>query len=551
MIEGIKPPVFKRLSSDPNISIGIALDPNDTLFNNRFLLYDWGTYYRPFDFDSELKSAVAWHYIARSSPKILFGQLDSFKEALEESRLNEATKENLKTKVQILKNRDPSEYNEVLARIRWNVQSSWLIACQDNLETRIFVQGYAAQLKSALIKRSRALSKRNIPGTFYPVDMDYEVPIGFYVPNSETNKAYDIFDQSLDNTERLEEYFSDFDKKYFSNFDREEVLFKIIRNNDVSLLWRAVNSFIKKENDSERAELIAELLARSLKHRPACAEILLQIAGEWSVRPLLLFFKEGNSFQEALDDFLLDYAQINFDQKSYQQCIEYALAQPNLKQLDVLLSQETLFQGILKDKHFISSNALLSVNNAIKTFLRENPIPWPVILKLNDLSFELFNVNFLRKTSEEITTKFTEDREEFKTSLRQAMESSSEDENIIFEAFTKLDQLIRSVLDLCTQDEFKSIKDKSKMLGGLMDYCLNIYTQDADYFDLSELSKRYDDTISLLQDLHRNFPVGLMPSFFNPEKKLKNAIDGIIKTSGSGDPKVLDDPNRPSTSQRT
>jgi hypothetical protein len=558
--ESVKQSVFKFLSDKSKVLIGAAVDPGDTLFNDRFLLYDWDTYKRPFDFDNKQEADIYWHKLS-DVPRILYDQLGSFKQALEQSR-SDKTKEDrtikrkLEEKAHNLNKRDPTGYNEVLARIRWNVQSSWLIAFDNDIETRIFIQGYAAQLKSALIKRSSALSKRNVSETFYPVDMDYEVPIRFYLPGCRNdNEIYDIFDQSLDKTEGLKQY------SYNLRIDKK-ILFEIIHNNDTSLLWCAVNLFLKNARDSERANLVAALLARSLQNnQPACAEILLQIAEERSIRPLLLFLNKDDSFKEILNNFLLDYTQINFNlnfnQKSYQQCLEYAVAQLNLKLLDILFSQETLFQEMLEDEHFISSNALLPVNNSIKTFLQENSIPWPVILKLNDLSFESFNVNSLRKIlKKEEITKFKEDREKLKISvLKKIMPSHKKqeqgtskdekitDENITLETFVKLDQLIRSVLDLSAQD--KNIKDTpKKMLEGLIDYCLNIYI-DSNHSDLSE---RYNTTISLLENLHSNLSVGHMPSFFNPEKRLANAIDRIIKDR----PIIVasvSDLNRPSTSR--
>jgi hypothetical protein len=133
--------------------VGFIFKPLTDLIN-RIFIYDTGTVNRPYEFDT---AEEAEGYFTRSVhyyPRTLFKTLQELKQN---------TANNLKN------------YNEVLARLKWDINTSSIGIFSDTFEARCIAQFYAKLTYQRLLCQYREL------GLTLP--QDYQVPIVFYLPD--------------------------------------------------------------------------------------------------------------------------------------------------------------------------------------------------------------------------------------------------------------------------------------------------------------------------------------------------------------------------------
>lgn len=146
------------------VAAGVGLDPQEALIN-RIFSQGCASYERPYEFND------------RESPRfssILFKTLEDLLNYLHRLPVDKIAKP-----------------NEVLARIRWDLESSVVHIFADNLESRALAQYYAAVLKEYAKVRAHKL--------MLPWSDEYNPPIIFYVPGSSRHlTAYLVEEQTRD-----------------------------------------------------------------------------------------------------------------------------------------------------------------------------------------------------------------------------------------------------------------------------------------------------------------------------------------------------------------
>lgn len=187
------PLVFGGFDKRNNKSVGVLLDVKDVLFSDRLYTYDGGTVGRPYDFDDFFSADL---YFKNKSGNVLFSQakLDEFKKQIKDKN-------------------NAGKYNEVLARLRWNLDgTSKVFINSDTLEARLLAIEYARIIKAHL--KQQGLCRD-----------DYIVPICFYMPNSPSLnfKEYTRIEQGMDKIEAARVYASD-PHTHYQNNDYEFLL---------------------------------------------------------------------------------------------------------------------------------------------------------------------------------------------------------------------------------------------------------------------------------------------------------------------------------------
>lgn len=156
----VLPPAFGHTRDNRRDKlVGVMIDLEDALIN-RFFIYDGGTVSRPYDFDNKKDADEYFETKVRAKEAILFDNQAAFENAI-------AKRKNGKAPV----------YNEVLARLRWNLNgSSKIFIGSDTLEARLLAQEYAR----LLLNRLREQAKEN----GLELNKNYYVPICFYLPDN-------------------------------------------------------------------------------------------------------------------------------------------------------------------------------------------------------------------------------------------------------------------------------------------------------------------------------------------------------------------------------
>ena len=157
--DNIFPPVFGHTRERRNRLVGVMIDLKDALINRRFI-YDGGTVTRPYDFDNE-EDAKRYFETKVNGPKpMLFADQEGFEKAIADR-----------------KDGQMPMHNEVLARLRWNLDgSSKIFIGSDTLEARLLAIEYAR----ILLNRLRQQAAEN--GTVW--NPNYSIPICFYLPEA-------------------------------------------------------------------------------------------------------------------------------------------------------------------------------------------------------------------------------------------------------------------------------------------------------------------------------------------------------------------------------
>ncbi len=185
------PPIFGHAKRGARL-VGAIIPEEDVLYSNRLYIYDGGTVTRGYD-ENQLPKAEA--YASKRIGKILFSatDVDNFKRVIVEKH--------------------PTEFNEVLVRIRLNPDNFSLFIGSDNLESRLIAVEYARYAESYLIKHK--LMPEN-----------YKIPICFFDPsNPEFHlKEYTQDEKILDTIEAYQHAGGDKYYEYLKNFEYEHLL---------------------------------------------------------------------------------------------------------------------------------------------------------------------------------------------------------------------------------------------------------------------------------------------------------------------------------------
>ncbi len=140
---------------------------------SRLIKDDTGTLYRPYDFNTK---ALAEAYLVKMQGK-LFSDIESFMQAL----------------------RTNVTYNEVLARLYFDLQSSCIAVTMDNFSSRCAAQFLAQETLRALGCRYERTVGYGRPEPSFEVPPDYTVPIIYYLPGNAKNfQTYLLEDQIVD-----------------------------------------------------------------------------------------------------------------------------------------------------------------------------------------------------------------------------------------------------------------------------------------------------------------------------------------------------------------
>jgi ankyrin repeat protein len=173
-----KEPIFGHGRRQKKL-VGFIFKPLKDLIN-RIFIYDTGTINRPYEFDT---AEGAKSYFTRSvnhHPKTLFKTLQELKDNTVNNTKN---------------------YNEVLARLKWDINTSSVGIFSDTFEARCIAQYYAKLTYQRLLCQYREL------GLTLP--QDYQVPIVFYLPGSDLNWQVYSAEQQANDKIKAEKIFSD------------------------------------------------------------------------------------------------------------------------------------------------------------------------------------------------------------------------------------------------------------------------------------------------------------------------------------------------------
>ena len=174
--ERVIPPVFgHQRANRADKLVGVIIDLDDALFNRMFI-YDGGTVNRPYDFATRSDAENYYKNKFNANEPVLYNDRIKFEKAIATRTANGKT-----------------VYNEVLARLRWNLNgTSKIFIASDTLEARLLAQEYAR----LLLNRLRAQAREN-GAELHP---DYFVPICFYLPGNAAKHGtnYDFVQQQQD-----------------------------------------------------------------------------------------------------------------------------------------------------------------------------------------------------------------------------------------------------------------------------------------------------------------------------------------------------------------
>jgi ankyrin repeat protein len=189
-------PIFGHVAFRRNKLVGYMFKPSKLI--NRIFFKDMGTINRPYEFDT-LQEAEAYF-----NQKVLDPTPTMFKTLAE-------------LKQHIIK--DKTSHNEVLARLKWDVNTSCIAIFSDTIEARCIAQFYAKLTYRRLLYQYRELNQT--------LPQDYKVPIIFYLPGSPLNWQIYSTEQQANDKIKAEAMFSD-EAKIKEAFDQNNFEFLLL-----------------------------------------------------------------------------------------------------------------------------------------------------------------------------------------------------------------------------------------------------------------------------------------------------------------------------------
>lgn len=321
---------------------------------NRMFIYDGGTVGRPYDFDT---AEEANKYYEEKVGEVLFSDLAKFIKRLLEVKNQESL-------------------NEVLARLRWNLDgSTGVCIASDTLEARLLAIEYARTMRNFLKAQYREL------GLKFPVA--YQVPIKFYCRDKQGPlfKDYSLDQQLVDKQEAISAFYkNNYGSSYehLLAFDDSHVAFEFHKNyrdldeffsgryliNDVLRLsyFHIAEFLIEKDNNFNRTK---EIIGKWLLNDSFFENLIL------NNKILILDWLRRSGCKFSFNGFLrtkLREQQFNYEDLSMLAYIlQYWTAEQYLGEGDVIFLEKALNRAI-RDRHrtFIDSlKAFLKINRKV------------------------------------------------------------------------------------------------------------------------------------------------------------------------------------------
>jgi len=248
--------------------VGYAFSRHNPMIN-RVFKYDNGTVNRPYEFDT-YEDAI--NYLAKKTDPvqpILFSSLEELEKHI-------AGKD--------------ETYTEVLAHLKWEMESSAVCIYSDTFEARCIAQFRAKKLQARLKKWYQELGQ--------PWDETYEVPILFYIPNSEKEwTVYTKAEQMQDRKDANEIYLDE--EKLKNKLEAGDYDFLLLVNNPDYVFWLEVNGRPLLEDLLRRKQfhIVESLLIR------ANEEMIEQYFHKISLRDLSV----RGYFEFMIDNYLVAF----------------------------------------------------------------------------------------------------------------------------------------------------------------------------------------------------------------------------------------------------
>ena len=200
VLKDVQPPVYGHNKERERKLVAVAIHKKDILPSKRLYIYDGGTINRPYDFYTQTDAETYYKNKVASNDPILFAKMKPFKKAIQQPQHKD-------------------KYNEVLVRARWNTDSSHILIASDSLEARLIAQDRARILRNRLKEQAKESGDE--------WDENYQVPIGFYMPDSPQHmRTYTRKQQAKDKKEALDIYAANASRRTikYSNNDYEFLL---------------------------------------------------------------------------------------------------------------------------------------------------------------------------------------------------------------------------------------------------------------------------------------------------------------------------------------
>jgi hypothetical protein len=197
-----------------NKLVGYIFKPPKNLINRIFFM-DMGTVNRPYEFN-DLKEAEAYfNRRVNSTRPTMFKTLSDLKKYIAN---------------------DSRFHNEVLARLKWNINTSCVAIFSDTFEARCIAQFYAKLTYQRLVSQYRDLN-RQLP-------QDYQVPIVFYLPEQQVDnwQIYSVEQQSNDKI-KAEEIFAD-ETKIKQAFEQNNFEFLLLLDDLENLVYQDLSILV-------------------------------------------------------------------------------------------------------------------------------------------------------------------------------------------------------------------------------------------------------------------------------------------------------------------
>lgn len=254
VFKDVQAPVFGHGKTRSDKLAGFVFLPHpDTLFN-RFFLHDGGTVDRPFEADTEKKANEYYQSKVKGEHPILFGNEYDFKRAAAQNK---------------------TKYNEVLARIKWNIRTSGAAIFSDTFAARCIAQTYAKLMYERVVTQYQEMNSF--------LDSDYQVPIYYYFPEKDNHwMRYTDFQQQQD-IKLADDIMTD-PNKIKDLFSRKEYEFLLIQSDPDRALSLTCNDLpIILHLMTEGLFVFEEILFNrtSLKQKQSFDQYLLEQAGQY------------------------------------------------------------------------------------------------------------------------------------------------------------------------------------------------------------------------------------------------------------------------------
>jgi hypothetical protein len=197
-----------------NKLVGYIFKPPKNLINRIFFM-DMGTVNRPYEFNDLKEAEDYFNRRVNSTRPTMFRTLSDLKKYIAN---------------------DSKFHNEVLARLKWNINTSCVAIFSDTFEARCIAQFYARLTYQRLVSQYRDLNRR--------LPQDYQVPIVFYLPEQQVDnwQVYSVEQQSNDKI-KAEEISAD-ETKIKQAFEQNNFEFLLLLDDLENLVYQDLSLLV-------------------------------------------------------------------------------------------------------------------------------------------------------------------------------------------------------------------------------------------------------------------------------------------------------------------